>query len=99
MIKDEFDGLFLGQKVCIHHNTYEQWEKIAQYLENELGLKPADPVSDHDFKTFPYTYLRGSIIFSNCGYPGNHQVIPFEQFWDTVTGSEPEFQCSLEEVL
>lgn len=99
LTKDEFDGLFLDKKVCIHHNTYEQWEKIVQYLEKELGLEPAGSVFDHDFKTFPYTHLSGRIIFSNCGYQGEYQVIPFEQFWDAVNSSEPELQCSLEEVL
>lgn len=97
--KDEFDVLVLDKKVCIHHNTYEQWEKIAQYLVNELGMRSAVPVKNHNFRKYQYTYLRHGTIFSNISSPESCQVLTFEQFWDAVTGDEPEFRCSLEDVL
>lgn len=99
MTKDEFDALFLGEKACIHHNTYGEWEQIVQYLVSELGLRIVGPVRSHNFEAFPYTFLRFGNRVSNIEKPGGRRVIPFEQFRDAVTEEEPELQCSLEEVL
>lgn len=99
MTKNEFDFLFLDQTVCIHHNTYEQWETIAQYLVDELGLLPASSVKNHDFGTYPYTHLYHGTVFANMSSPRGYRVLTFEQFCDAVTSDESKFQCSLEDVL
>lgn len=101
MTKDKFDVQFLATKVCIRHNTYDEWERITQYIEIEFGIKlTRAAVQSHDWEEFPYTYIRGSNRVSNIHAPGDMVPIAFDDFWAIVTGeASDDICCSLEDVL